>query len=226
METPNSIRQKILVAATQDDPAVRAEYLSAFKDDVDQFVDGMARAFQNWLLLDKNSSQRKRHAHVSALVYSAISLHVTSMNLFLGGWIIAAGNTQRQVLGSIALAFLVADRKRKVFELYAAGKYSSSKAPDQLLRVHANLGLDRESVETLVQAVKFYHNWSHANLMTIATHMSEKVGDLYVASSFDESRLDEYRKEAAGRASLAAVFENFVTTVHLVLKKGRIAGGG
>lgn len=214
MEIAKTIRQKIHVATTSEDVDVRAAYLSTFDVEIEQFVEGMAKAFERWQKLDEGSSAEPRRAYASALVYSAITLHISSMNLFLSGWLVAAGNLQRQVLESIALAFLVSARHLRVLEQYSAGSYSSSKAPGQLLRHHASLGLNKEAVEILNSAIDFYHNWSHANLMTIATHMQGKGENIYVGAAFDENRREQYQKEARGRANLASVFENFVIGIH------------
>ena len=147
METPKTIREKIRIAATTEDAEVRARYLSAFEAEIDQFVEGMSKAFERWQQLDENSSKERRRAYASALVYSALTLHITSMNLFLSGQLVAAGNIQRQVLESIALAFLISARNLNVFEQYANGKFSSNKAPTRLLKHHGSLGLDKGGCE-------------------------------------------------------------------------------
>ena len=213
LDSAESIRKIILRATTEEDKEVRTQYLGRFAVEIDEFVDGMSRAFERWRELDRGCALRSRHAHVSALVYSAITLNIESMNLFLAGWLGAAGNVQRQALESIATAFLVCSPDLKVFEQYTKGHYSASKAPAQLMKHHSKFRLNKEAVAILTRSVDFYHNWSHANLMTLATHMGQSGDVMYVGAAFDEGRDEEYQKEASGRASLASIFENIVESV-------------
>ena len=214
LDSPEAIHRIIRAAATEEDRVVRARYLEQFEAEIDEFVEGMSRAYERWRELDRGCANEPRRAHASALVYSAITLNIASMNLFLAGWLVAAGNVQRQALESIATSFLVCSKELNVFEQYADGRYSTSKAPVQLMKHHAKFRLNKDAVAILKRSVDFYHNWSHANLMTLASHMGESGDVLYVGAAFDEGRHVEYQKEARGRASLAAVFENIVAGVH------------
>jgi hypothetical protein len=220
VENPKEVREKLRTATTQEDEDVRALYLAKFDSEVDQFVEGMSTAFERWRKLDENSSSDVRRAYASAHVYSAINLHIASMNLFLSGWLVAAGNIQRQVLESIAMAFLIAAKTLDVFDRYERGKFSSNQAPALLLKHHQKLGLHKDAVETLIKSIEFYHNWSHINLMTIATQIESHSGNLYVGAAYDEQYEEQYRKEAKGRANLASVFDNFVIGVGSILQNG------
>jgi hypothetical protein len=41
----------------------------------------------------------------------------------------------------------------------------------------------------------------------------ESEGALYVGCSFDEGKIEQYKKEMAGRVGLARVFPNFIEAV-------------
>ena len=60
---------------------------------------------------------------------------------------------------------------------------------------------------------KFYDNYSHPTLRTIAASVSFSEDGLYVGSAFDKAKLEAYEKEVSGRVSLAKVFPNFVDGV-------------
>ena len=56
--------------------------------------------------------------------------------------------------------------------------------------------------------------------MTLATHMEGDSKNIYVGAAFDESKREQYLKEAKGRANLASIFENFVIGVQSIVSGG------
>jgi hypothetical protein len=136
------------------------------------------------------------------------------MKLFISGQIIAAGNLMRQVLETIATALLCSSATLGVLEKYSRGKYSTQKSVEHLIKHSSKLGLKKDALKVLKSSQIFYHGYSHPTLITIATHISfDTEGVLYVGSSFDEGKVEQYRKEIEGRLSLAKVFSNFVLAV-------------
>jgi hypothetical protein len=55
--------------------------------------------------------------------------------------------------------------------------------------------------------------------MTIASYVSFQELGLYVGASFDEGKVEAYRKEVEGRVSLASTFHNFVEGVKINLSQ-------
>ena len=106
MEDYESATSKIRSEIKGDLSDVRREFLEHFESDAERFVDLMARAFLRWSELDRGAGQDLKKANVSGLVFSAVTQHIISLRLFLSGYIVSAGNTQRQVLETIALALL------------------------------------------------------------------------------------------------------------------------
>jgi len=92
METLEQARDTIIKELTSDDSEVRGEYLKHFEADAKRFADSMAQAFIKWREFDNSIKDDEKRAHVSALVYIAITLNVLSMKVFLAGQTIAAGN--------------------------------------------------------------------------------------------------------------------------------------
>ena len=214
METFEQARDTILKELTSDDSEVRGEYLKHFKGDTKTFSDAMARAFLKWREFDNAVKADEKRAHVSALVYIAITLHILSTKIFLSGQLIAAGNLFRQVLESIALALLCSGKELDVLKRFMENKYSSNDAVRDVLRHHQKLSLKGDALEVMNSSQDFYHKYSHVTKMTIAAAMSfSKTGGLYVGASFDDAKVDAYKKEMQGRVSLAGVFPNFVDGV-------------
>ena len=214
METVDQARETILKELTSDDSEVRGEYLKLFEGDAKAFAESMAHAFVKWRDFDNGIKGDELRAHVSALVYAAITLHVLSMKLFLSGQTVAAGNLFRQVIESIALALLCSGKDLDVLKRFMENKYSSNDAIRDVLRHCEKLSLKGDALEALKESQEFYHKYSHVTKMTIAAGMSfSQKGGLYVGASFDDGKLDAYKKEVNGRVGLAKVFPNFVAGV-------------
>jgi hypothetical protein len=213
MEDYDSIYKEINNEVTGDAPVIRQRFLDEFGGEVKDFVDKVSRAFLNFQKIEANVDGDKKGAHVAALVYSAINLHIVSMKLFLSGYPVAAGNLHRQVIETIALAILCSAKSLDVLDRYVQNKYSTNKAVRDVVRHAEQLHLKREGVRALEKGRKFYSEYSHPTLMTIANQISFQSQDLYLGASFDEAKLEEYEKEVRGRVSLADALINFVKGV-------------
>lgn len=220
MEDRSVVIQNILKEVSKDDSEVRGRFLDEFRQETGEFVQHMADAFMFWRQLDQSIGADARLSHVSAFVYSAITLHILSMKLFLSGHMVAAGNLMRQVVESMAMALLCSCPPLGVLDKFIRGHFSTQKSISQLTK-HANkLGLKKDGVKDIQRAQNFYHAYSHPSRISLASHISfEAEGALYVGCSFDEGKVEQYRREVAGRVSLAKVFSNFVSAVSQNLSK-------
>jgi len=213
MENLEEAQEKILKELTEEDIEVRGEFLKLFKAEVIKFSEAMAEAFLNWRTLDVGAEKNDKHAYISALVYTSIHLHILSMKLYISGYSVAAGNLFRQVVETIALALLCSGKDLNIIEKFINKKYSTRKSVQDLIPHADKLGLNKDSVKDLKNAVSFYHKFSHINLLTIASGMSFSKQSLFVGSSFDQGKIESYKKEVNGRINLALVFSNFIDGV-------------
>jgi hypothetical protein len=222
METVVEMSQTILKEVVSEDSETRAAYLKHFGKNVERFSDVMAKAFVNWRGLDAEVmvKQDVRLACVSSLVSTAIGLHILSMKLFVSGYEVPAGNLARQVFETISLALLCSGKGLGILERFMEGKYSSN---DAVRDAHAHaekLGLNTDALRMFEQGQKFYHNYSHITMLTIASGVSfSRLGTFYIGSSFDEAKLDQYEKEVKARVSLAEGFSNFIDGVKVNVSK-------
>lgn len=214
MESTENAREVILREIISDSSEVRDEYLKLFRSDVELFSESMAHAYIKWKEFDDEIKGDERRALVSAIVYSAISLNISSISVLLSGHTVAAGNLMRQVCESIALALLCSGKSLNVLDQFLDDKYSTTVAVRDVIRHAEALSLHGDALEVLRNSQNFYHKYSHITKMTIAVGMSfSQKGALYVGASFDEGKVDIYTKEVKGRVSLAGVFSNFVEGV-------------
>jgi len=220
METFDQAQAEIYREITSDDVEVRGEYLKHFEGAAKGFAVSMAKAFLKWRDFDNKLKEDERRAHVSALVYVAITLHVSSMQVFLAGQTVASGNLFRQVLECIALAFLCSGKELNVLKRFMEDKYSSKKAIHDLLQHHKKLSLKGDALEVMRKSQDFYHKYSHVTKMTLAAAKSfSQKGELYLGAAFDDGKLDAYKKEVNLRVSLADAFPNFVDGVSVNVAK-------
>jgi len=219
METLEEVRAKITYEIESDDAEIREEYLRHFKPNIEKFVNAMGHAFQEWRTLDNNIKNDEKRAYVSGLVHTSITLHLLSMKLFVSGHTVAAGNLMRQVLESISIALLCAGKNLGVLEQFMAGTYRANNAIRDVTKHSKNLMLKEDGVQDITNSQKFYHQYSHPSLLTMAVGISWSGKGLYVGASFDEEKLEAYAKEIDSRVGLAEVFVSFIQAVKANLNK-------
>lgn len=211
--------QKIIRKELESDRAeVRQKFIKKFKDSTTDFIDAMSTASLKWIGLDSGINGSIEKAHVSSIIYNLINTHVISMKLFLSGYSIPAGNLQRQVVESMALALLCSKRDLNALRKYTDNKYSSKNSIMHLKKHRKILNLDEKFVTVLEQAQRFYHNFSHPSQFSFATLISySEEGMVYFGASFDEGKLEQYAKEIKWRVNLAHGINDLIDSINLNL---------
>ena len=184
----NEIYETIKQEIVYDDVDVRMHFLNAFRGDVDHFINYMAKAYLRWKEFDDDVRGDLKKALVSALTYTAIHLNIIAMKLFLSGYLVASGNLQRDTLETIALALLCSCNSLDIAERFDNNEYSTQKAIKHVKKYANEINLNKDALDVLQKAQKFYHSYSHPSKMTLASVMSLSGEGLYVGSSFDESK--------------------------------------
>lgn len=210
METLEQVREMLATELASADSEVRKEFLAHFESDVQAFGEKMAQAVIDWKAFDSGNGTDAEKGLVSALVYSAIMLNIQSMKLFMSGHIVPAGALMRQVAEAIALSLLCSNKELGVLARFSNNRYSANDAVTHVGRRAKQVSLLPGGLESLREAQSFYHKYSHVSLLTIAAGMSLQGKGIFVGASFDDDKLDAYRKEVATRVSLANVFSNFI----------------
>ncbi len=213
METLEEATEMIHREIGADDPAVRSSFLLLFSSEAKEFSLAMAHAVKAWHSIDEYIKNEKSQ-YVWGLVHASISLHVSSMKLLLSGHVVAAGNLFRQVIESMCLALLCANKDLGVLPQFMNDQYSSNKAVRQAVSNWKKLGLNDDAHEQLKSAEDFYHQYSHITRLTLANLIPSSGLGAYVGTSFDEGRTDGYREEVRRRLGLAHVFVSFIAGVN------------
>jgi hypothetical protein len=206
-------REAIYSEVANDDPEVRLAFLGHFRSEVETFSDTIAESVVLWrTLLDKGVKDQER-AYISGLVHASITLQTLSMKLLLSGQMVAAGNAFRQFLESTCMALLCSSKQLNVLQRFMQDQYSTSKAVTDVLRHWQKLGLVKAALPQLRDSEAFYHRYSHVTRLTLANFISLGEPNSYVGASFDEQKLDAYRKEVSGRIGFAGVFPSCIHAV-------------
>ena len=220
MENFKEARDNIFREITSDDAGVRAEFLEHFSSEMKTFSEKMGRAVVTWRLMDSDLKGDNKRAGVSALVFTAIDLHIVSMKLFVSGYSVAAGNLSRQTVETISLAIVCSKKELGILDRFLANKYSTSDAVRDALRYSKKLGLHDDGIIAIKQAREFYHSYSHPSKMTIANLISfSHPGTIYMGANFDQGKIDAYRKEINNRVRLSMLFCNFIDGVKNTVAK-------
>jgi hypothetical protein len=213
MPTIEEAKSMILKEIAGDDRSALDAYLARYGGEVQRFAMLMAQVVMAWQEFDQAVPDEKC-GRISAVIFSAITLHIQSMELFLRGHLVASGNLMRQVLEAIAMSLLSSGKTLNILDLFVEGKYSTKNAVRDMHRNRKVLGLLDAGVDALIEAEKFCHQYSHLSQLTIASVFSfQHDAAFYVGASFDEGKVNGYDREMGSRMELAGVFPDFVEAV-------------
>ena len=206
MSTDRMIRQELFSWNME----IPDQYRSRYPNQFDRFVASMTAACRAWEEFDKTIQGSEQRAHISALIFGALSLHAMSTKLLIWGLLVPAGNTMRQVLEIISMALLASKPGLGFLDRYTSDRYSTDLAVRDALKNAEKLNLVREALVTLRKVRDFYHKYSHPTLITIATYIQFGGGDTYFGASFEISKEYAYEKELNTRIQVAALLENMI----------------
>lgn len=212
----NNARHRHIVYAeiTRDSRAVRQEFVHVFDKKNQAFAGQMGEALSYWLDQYSSAQSDERKIKVFALAYTAISLHISSMKLFLSGQQVAAGNLMRQVLETIALTYLCTDKGLTFLQRFHDGKYSTNRAIADAKRHSVRLNISKTAMSKLEFAQRFYSKFSHPTVMTVGTLESFEGEGIYLGAAYDPGKHRDYEVEIDNRLKLATLFVGFLRSVH------------
>jgi hypothetical protein len=201
-----------------DTNQVRSQFVDRFQTELEEFIAVMAASYLHWKKFDSTVGDNTERAHISALLYGAINAHVISMKFLITGYLIPAGNTQRQAFESAAMALLCSKPELGFLKRYIDEKYSTNKAVRDIIKHHKILRLNQVALKTLKKSRSFYDNFSHPTFITLASSIGfSKPGPLFFGSSFDESKMNIYTKEMHSKVSFAGIINNIIDGVRMNL---------
>lgn len=192
-----------------DGEAVRQQFCERFPDLVEQLIDGLWEAFQQYRELDALVAQDKRLATVVAFYYTALNSLFTSGYLLLIGLLVPAGNLMRHFGEAVAMALLCCDARLDAYDRFTAGleTFPITSAVDRVNRKRTQeiLEVDAAAWASFRELTKFYDKYSHASFLSVASQfMFDRPGFLAFGGEFDPSKHDSYHVELTRRTTAAA----------------------
>jgi hypothetical protein len=199
---------------TEDAPVVRQSFLDALSSELVDFAPMMGQAFDLCERFREFSEGNDSREMVYWLLFNAVQGHLTSMRIFVDGFLVPSCSLQRQVLESIAMALLVSKPELGFAERFSNEKYSSSKAIQDVIRRADTLSIDRAGMETIKSMARFYDQFSHPTLMTIALYNSfDEPEKRCIGGNFDQAKIEQYKIEGASRVKLAELLCNAISGI-------------
>jgi hypothetical protein len=216
LSTEKMIRRELFSWDTE----VADQYMDRYQEQLERFVESMAAAHNAWREFDNTLAGDSQRAHISALIFGALSLHVMSTKFLTWGLLVPAGSTMRQVLEIISMTFLASKPSLGYLDRYASGRYSTNFAIRDVLKNAEKLSLSRSALEVLRNGRDFYNKFNHPTLITIATYIQFSGGNTYFDASFDPDKQYAYDKEVSTRVQVAGLLENMIDGVRCNLDEG------
>ena len=220
----DNIKEILKKEILNDDNEVRAFFVSNFKNEITDIIDGLETACKKWLKYHSKAEGNKRRQFICGFLLDAIDSLAVSMKLFLCGYAVPSGYLMRRTIESVAMAILCSSDRLPYFERIDEEKFSPNKAVNCLQRNANKLSVNNESVAVLKKFYKYYHQYSHSSLLSLAHLRSFSENGVYIGGRFDKEKMDGYhgyRREVKTRVSAARVLSNILDGIVMIEKQNR-----
>jgi len=205
------IKENISKELFENDTEVLNNFRSHFKAEIDEFINETVSAYGEWENWDSKINGDEQKAYVSAFIFNAINILTISTKLFIQGYIVPSGNLVRTAMESCAMAILCSNKSLSYFEKIKNNTFKANQSVNIVESNADSLGIARDNFREFKTHWSFYHNYSHASLLTISAQVSfSESSRLYFGSIFDKEKIGEYKKELRGRIHIIRNFENII----------------
>ena len=212
-----------------DNLEVLNEFSGRFSKEILEFAELFSEAYKKYLELNHliRETENEQKAYVAGLTYLLLDNLLTSVKLFIMGYEIPSGNLMRQVIESVALATLcslknkiqISTKKNKTKDIHFYTSFINHKKEAEsflaLKHLEANydsLGINEHAISALKQTRTFYHHFSHPGEFSLASTISfKKTGKLFIGGSFDNGKMEEYKKELLLRLNFCKILPNIIS---------------
>lgn len=205
---------------------VMRQYLAHFETDIVSFIRGLTKAGNVWeqysVVANKREDSQEELVWSAAYFLNAINSALVSTRLFLSGFLVPSGNMARQALESVAFGVLLPFPKTGAYRDWKEGRVIEHKAFERLSRNADHCGVERKSVQALMDQAQWFDHYSHPSRMTLSAILLPPTdeyphGQWNIGAQFVEQHLDQYRKEMGNRISLADLLTNTIAGTHTAL---------
>ena len=209
----SEIQQALRAELASWDVSVFESFASRYNAQLESIVAEIANAHTIWKEFDSTINGSQDRAYISALIFAAASLLMTSTKQLVWGLLAPSGNSMRQVLETICLALLCSKPALGFLPRYADGSYRSHNAVRDVMANLEALNLNEDGMKVLRRSKDFYNAFSHPSLMTLGTFIALGSGGTLFGAAFDEGKSFGYDKEINIRLQEARLLPNFIAGV-------------
>lgn len=214
-----AIRESIVKELFENDMAVINNFKSHFKNEIEKFITEAVNACREWKKWDSKINKDDQKAYISSFIFNAINTLIISTRLFLQGYMVPSGNLVRTAMESCAMAILCSNKRLPFFEQIRSNSFKASQSVSTVASHADSLGISKDNFTGFIKHWKFYHNYSHATLLTITAQVSFSEGSrLYLGSIFDKEKIGDYKKELIERIHFVENLENIIRGIEDNLK--------
>lgn len=173
----------------------------------------MSAVYHRWQEFEDRFAKDRHSATVVATLFALVARMLLSMKLLMLGHVALAGAAKRQALEALAQVFLFAKPGLPFLEQAWTGRFSPNKAIGIAVRRSADLHLNPEALDVLVQAQRFHNKLSHATMLAMGDVVDLDGAGSHLGASFDAGKLFFYDGEVTARLSLAKILPNAIEGV-------------
>ncbi len=219
---------EIIKELFNDNSEILNKFAGRFSEEILEFAELFSKAYKSFLelVLLTEDTENEQKEYVSRLTSLLLDNLMMSVKLFIFGYQIPSGNLMRQVLESVALAILcslndkitisVKKNKPKEIHFYTRFVNNGSEAKSSLALKYLEdnsekIGINKNAIDTLKEIRSIYHHFSHPGELSLSVMQSfEKPGKMYVCGSFDEGKIDQYKKDLLQRIEFCKRLPNII----------------
>jgi hypothetical protein len=208
--TPDDFRKLLFAGHAY----VRHEFYRALSEKIDAAVIAMTAAHTSFRAFESAALPlNERSAHVQAFLWTSFNSAASSLFLLLSGFVPASGNLMRHFGEALSMALLCSDPRINTFIKVKQNPESFS-YHDALRLVNKKenrkkLDIDEKAWEQLMKLTKFYDNFSHATMLTVAANaMLEAKGQIILLGEYDPAKASTYDWELTARTSAFRVLQH------------------
>jgi hypothetical protein len=218
-----------------------SEIINAFTDkfskEILDFAESFSEAYKKYLELNRLSigTENKQKAYVVGLTHLLFDNLLTSVKLFVMGFQIPSGNLMRQVIESVALTTLcslrdnirISIKKNKTKNIHFLTSFIENRAEAKSFKAlqylelnYQLLGINEDAIIALKKARRFFHNYSHPGIISLATTISFGTSDkVFMGGGFDKEKIHLYKKELIQRNNFCKILPNIIEGLIFRVKK-------
>lgn len=219
-------RNELSEIVLSDNKTTHGNFLSTFPDEVNAFIDGLARVFDYLADLDNRMPKEDRAAWVQMFLFSSFNSLLTSFHLLISGFLMPAGNLMRSWAEALAMALLCSHSQIDTFDKFNASPshFDVRKAPDIVMRKNNSrlLSINKEGWKKFLETNDFFSKYSHASAFALSSLlMFQGTGQLVIGGEFDYGKINEYRKEIKLRISACERLFETAKVVEMHITQGK-----